>query len=161
VGFLKVSLDTNIYIGVKNKEPDHKFSNKILDWIDSGALKCIISTVLVAEMCAGYHSAGEIDEKDDFLTHLVSSQNYDIVELSVGLADEAGKIKATTDLRLPDAIIVASAVKGGAECLISNDASLKKALQSIRVMTPEEFVREQSKIQKDSGSSHREARPSV
>lgn len=142
MGTLNVSLDTNIYIGVKNKEPDHKFSSKVLDWIDSGALKCVISTVLIAEMCAGYHAAGETDEKDDFLTHLISSQNYEIVELSVGLADEAGKIKTATDLRLPDAIIVASALKGGAEYLISNDASLKKASESIRVMTPEEFVRD-------------------
>ena len=145
MGFLNISVDTNVYIGIKNKEPGHEFSSKILDWVDSGALRCVVSTVLVAEICAGYHAAGEENEKDDFLSHLVSSQNYDIMELSVGLADDAGKIKATTDLRLPDAIIVASAIKGGAEFLVSNDSSLKKASKSIRVMTSEEFVNDQSR----------------
>jgi predicted nucleic acid-binding protein len=145
VGCLNVSLDTNIFIDVKNKESDHESSKKILDWIDSGALKCAISTVLVAEMCAGYHAAGELSEKDDFLTHLISSQNYEIIELSAGLADAAGRIRAATELRLPDAIIVASALKGGAECLISNDLSLKKAMESIKVVTAREFVEERSR----------------
>jgi predicted nucleic acid-binding protein len=142
---LNVSLDTNIFIEVKNKEPDHGFSKKILDWIDSGALRCVISTVLVAEMCAGYHAAGELDEKDDFLTHIISSQAYEVIELSADLADEAGRIRAASELRLPDAIIVASALKGGAECLISNDLFLKKAMGSMRVVTAREFVEEQSK----------------
>jgi predicted nucleic acid-binding protein len=145
VGRLNVSLDTNIFIEVKNKEPDHGFSKKILDWIDSGALRCVISTVLVAEMCAGYHAAGELDEKDDFLTHIISSQAYEVIELSADLADEAGRIRAASELRLPDAIIVASALKGGAECLISNDLFLKKAMGSMRVVTAREFVEEQSK----------------
>jgi len=142
---LNVSLDTNIFIDVKNKEPNHEFSKRVLDWIDSGELKCIISTVPVAEMCAGYHSAGELKEKEDFLTHIISSQNYQVVQLSVGLADEAGRIRAATELRLPDAIIVASALKGGAECLISNDLSLKKAAEFLKVITAREFVQDRSR----------------
>jgi uncharacterized protein len=141
---LKVSVDTNVFIDVKNKGPTQEFSKKILDWVDSGALQCVVSAVLVAEMCAGYHAAGELSDKDDFLTHVVSSQNYEIMELSTGLADEAGRVRAATGLRLPDAIIVSSALKGGAECLISNDLSLKKAMGSIRVVTAKEFVEERS-----------------
>jgi hypothetical protein len=91
-------------------------------------------------MCAGYHLAGQTEEKDDFLTHLEASQNYDIVELSAGVADHAGRIKAETGLKLPDAIVVASALKGGADCIVSNDESLKKAAKFIRVVTSKEFV---------------------
>ncbi len=139
---LNVSLDTNVFVGVVNKEPLSGDSKKILDGIDSGSLNCVVSTVVIAEMCAGYHMAGETKEKDDFLTHIEASQSYDIVELSVGVADQAGRIKAETGLRLPDAIVVASAVKGEAECLISNDESLKKAAKFIRVLTSKEFVDE-------------------
>jgi predicted nucleic acid-binding protein len=65
------------------------------------------------------------------------------MELSAGLADEAGRIRAVTELRLPDAIIIASALKGRAEYLISNDLSLKKAMGLIKVVTAREFVEEQ------------------
>jgi predicted nucleic acid-binding protein len=139
---LNVSLDTNIFVGVVNKEPLSVDSKKILDRIDAGSLDCVVSTIVIAEMCAGYHIAGQTKEKDDFLTHLEASQSYAIVELSVGVADQAGRIKAETGLRLSDAIVVASAVKGGAECLISNDESLKKAAKFIRVVSSKEFVDE-------------------
>jgi predicted nucleic acid-binding protein len=137
---LNVSVDTNIFVGVLNKESLSASSKEILDRIDSGSLNCVVSTIVIAEMCAGYHLVGETREKDDFLTHLQGSQNYDIIELSVGIADQAGRIKAATGLRLPDAIIVSSAVKGESECLITNDESLKKAEKFIRVVTSKEFV---------------------
>jgi predicted nucleic acid-binding protein len=137
---LKVSLDTNVFVGVLNKESASQDSKKVLDEIDSGSLGCVLSTVVIAEMCAGYYAEGQTKEKDDFLVHVESSQGYEIVELSVGLADQAGRIKAETGLRLPDAIVVSSALKGGAECLISNDESLKKAEKFIRVLTSREFV---------------------
>jgi predicted nucleic acid-binding protein len=137
---LKVSLDSNVFVGVVNKEPASGDSKKVLDEIDSGSLACVLSTVVIAEMCAGYHSEGQTKEKDYFLTHVEASQSYEVVELSVGVADQAGRIKAETGLKLPDAIVVSSALKGGAECLISNDESLKKAEKFIRVLTSREFV---------------------
>ncbi len=137
---MKVSLDTNVFVGVINKEAASGNSKKILDEIDAGSLDCVLSTVVMAEMCAGYYMEGQIQEKDDFLTHIEASQSYAIVELSVGVADQAGRIKAETGLKLPDAIVVSSALKGGAECLISNDESLKKADGFIRVLTSREFV---------------------
>lgn len=137
---LNVIIDTNIFIEVKNKEPAYEFSKRVLDWIDEGRLKSVVSTVVIAEMCAGYHAAGELKEKDDFLTHLLTSTNCEIVDVSAGVADEAGRIRAVTGLRLPDALILASGLKRGAECLITNDASLKKADKRIKVLTPKEFV---------------------
>ena len=139
---MNVSVDTNIFVGVINKEPRSSSSKEVLDMIDSGSLRCAVSTVVIAEVCTGYHMAGETDEKEDFLAHLQSSQNYDVVELSVGVADQAGKIKAETGMKLPDAIIVASAMRGGAECLITNDESLKKAARYLKIVTSSEFVDE-------------------
>jgi len=139
---LTVSLDTNVFLGVVNKEPLSDYSKAILDRIDAGALGCVVSAVVIAEMCAGYQAAGQVTDKDDFLTHLEASQSYDIVELTVGVADQAGRIKAETGLRLSDAIIVASAVKGGATCLVSNDESLRKAARFIKVVSTKEFVDE-------------------
>ncbi len=137
---LNAIIDTNVFIEVKNKEPKYEFSKRILDWVDEGRLKSVVSTIVIAEMCAGYHEAGELEEKDDFLTHLLTSTNFEVVDVSAGVADEAGRIRAVTGLRLPDAIILASGLKRGAECLVTNDASLKKADKLIKVLTPKEFV---------------------
>jgi len=137
-----VAIDTNVFIDVKNKEPSYSFSKQVLDWIDEGRVKGVVSTVVIAEMCAGYHETKELREKDDFLTHLLSSPNYEVVEVSAGVADEAGRIRAITGLRLPDALIVASALKRRGKHLVSNDASLKRANEFINVLTPKELVEE-------------------
>ena len=128
---LNISLDTNIFIDVKNKDDSLEYSSKILDRIDSGELKCILSTVVIAEMCAGYHMTGELLGKDDILDHVVTSRSYEIVPVSTSIADDAGRIRAAAGLKLPDAIVVASAVSRGADLLISNDESLKKAAKLI------------------------------
>jgi predicted nucleic acid-binding protein len=137
---LIILIDTNIFIEVKNKEPEYEFSKRVLDWIDEGRLKSVVSTIVIAEMCAGYHAAGELKEKDDFLTHLLTSINHEQVDVSAGVADEAGRIRAVTGLRLPDALILASGLKRGAECFVTNDTSLKKAEKLIKVLTSKEFV---------------------
>ncbi len=137
---MNVIIDTNVFIQVKNKEPANEFSKRVLDWIDEGRLKSVVSTVVIAEMCAGYHAAGELQEKDDFLTHVLTSANCEVVDVSASVADEAGRIRAVTELRLPDALILASGLKRGAECLITNDISIKKADRLIKVLTPKEFV---------------------
>ncbi len=51
-----------------------------------------------------------------------------------------GRIRAATGLKLPDAIVVASAVNRNAKSLISNDESLKKAAKLIEVQTAKEFA---------------------
>ena len=146
-----VAIDTNVFIDVKNKEPSYSFSKQVLDWIDEGRVKGVVSTVVIAEMCAGYYETKELREKDDFLTHLLSSPNYEVVEVSAGVAGEAGRIRAATGLGFPDALIVASALKRRGKHLVSNDASLKRANEFISVLTPRELV-EEFQAQKGQGA---------
>lgn len=140
---MKAVIDTNIFIHVKNREEPYYIPSKaILDKIDEGALEGVISTIVIAEMSSGYHAAGELREKDEFLTHIVSSQNYRVVEVTVGIADEAGRIRASTGLRLPDALIVASGLKEQAEYLVTYDESLRKADNHIKIATAKEMMSE-------------------
>jgi len=148
---LNVAIDTNVFIGVKNKDSSYSFSKVVLDWIDEGRVKGIVSTVVIAEMCAGYYETKELREKDDFLAHLLSSPNYEVVEVSAGVADEAGRIRAVTGLRLPDALVVATGLKRRGKHLVSNDVSLKRANEFINVLTPREFV-EELQAQKGQGA---------
>ncbi len=140
---IAVAIDTNVFINVKNKEePCYPFSKRILDWIDDGRMEGIVSTIVVAEMCSGFYDSDEIKEKEDFLTHLSGSQTYKIREVSLSIADEGGRIRASKGLRLPNSIIVATGLREGAKYLATNDDSFKKARDLIGVFTPKELVRE-------------------
>ena len=98
---------------------------------------------MIAEICSGYYLTREIDEKEEFLIHLLSSQNYEVVEVTVRVADEAARIRSETGLRLPDAIIVATGRLTKAKYVVTNDTdSFKKASLTIGVRTPKEFINE-------------------
>ena len=138
---VRVSIDTNVFVSVKNREePYHGPSRTVLDMVDEGALEGVVSTVVVAEICSGYHIAGELKEKDEFLTHILTSPNYVVAEVSVSIADEAGRIRAETGLKLPDALIVASGLKMKADYLITYDESLRGADSYIEAITAGELV---------------------
>ena len=73
--------------------------------------------------------------------HLASSKGYVIIDLNLRLADMAGRIRAETRLRLPDAITVSSALAGGASYIVTHDREFKKANHYLEAVTSEEMIR--------------------
>lgn len=137
---MKIGLDTNIFLNVKNKEePFYQYSEAILNAIDEGELKAIISIISIAELCVGYYRKNELIEKDEFIAGIYSNKNYDMIEMNFKVADKAGEIKNKSNLKLPDSIITASILLEGASCLITNDGEFENAKDFISVFTSKEF----------------------
>jgi len=137
-----ILLDTNIFLNVKNKEQQfYEFSKKLLDFVDDGKIRAVLSVISVAEICAGYHEAGEEREKHDFMAHIQSSPNFKVVNLDPSLADYSGKIRAQTKLRLPDAIVVATALIEKARAIATHDERLKNASSLIKVASARELLK--------------------
>jgi len=105
----------------------------------------VLSTVVIAEMCSGYYEFNQLEEKDDFINHIRSSSNYDVVNLDIGIADDAGRLRRSTGLRLVDMVIVASALKGGALMLVTHDEEFRRASSLIQILTAEKAVKELGK----------------
>lgn len=141
---MEFAIDTNVFLNVKNREePHYSYSKSVLDSIDDGLNKAFVSTVVIAEICTGYYLTHEIEEKKEFLLHLLSSENYTIVDVSTTIADEAARIRSETGLRLPDAIIAATGTLAKAKYVVTNDTeAFKKASKTIGVRTPKELTTE-------------------
>jgi len=57
-------IDTNVFLNVKNREePFYASSKTVLDSVDDGKNKALLSTVVLAEICAGYYLIREIKER--------------------------------------------------------------------------------------------------
>ena len=90
-------------------------------FVASGRNLAVVSAVTVTEalvrpMRAGSASATELVEA--FLRHFA---NLRIEPVSIEVAREAARIRASTALRTPDATILATAVVTGAESVVTND----------------------------------------
>ena len=139
---MKITIDTNIFINVKEEEePFFQYSAKILDAIEDGQLKGVISIITIAELCVGYYNVNKPNEKDEYISNLYSQDNYIIVNLERIIADQSAKIRSETNLRLPDCIIVAASLHNKVSFLISNDGRFKRAENLIKVCTSEEFCK--------------------
>jgi len=140
---LRLSIDTNIFISIKNKEePYYRQSKRVLELVDDGKAEGVVSSIVIAEVCSGYHEFNEQTERDEFLMQLTTNANYKIINIDWRIADEAGRIRAKTHLRLPDAILVASSMAAGAPLIVTHDDQLAKAEEFIRVLTAEQTLRE-------------------
>jgi len=122
---MKIGLDTNIFLNVKNKEePFFQYSEAILNAIDEGELKAVISIISIPELCVGYYRKNELIDKDEFIAGLYSNKNYNMIEMNLKVADKAGEIKNKSNLKLADSIITASILLEGASCLITKSLNL-------------------------------------
>jgi len=135
-------LDTNIFLIVKNKEePHYEFSKQVLDAVDNCRIQAVVSVVSVGEICVGYYLAGDEKGKQELIAHLASSKAFSVMEVDLGLADAAAKIRAETGLRLPDAIIVATGLAKGATYVVTYDEEFGKANRYLEVVTSQEMMR--------------------
>jgi len=139
----RVIIDTNVFLNVINREePNFGPSKELLDLVDAGKVKAVVSVITIAELSTGFYLMGDERGRREFLLHIMSSEDYKVAPVDVGVADSAGRIRAETGLRLPDSIIVSSGLKERVDLIVTHDDEFKMAGEYITSATPEEMVKD-------------------
>ena len=134
-------IDTNVFLSVINREePLFGPSKELLDLVDAGKVKAVVSVITIAELSTGFYLMGDERGRREFLLHVMSSEDYKVAPVDVGVTDSAGRIRAETGLRLPDSIIVSSGLKERVDLIVTHDEGFKVAGEYIASATPEEMV---------------------
>lgn len=95
---------------------------------DRGALSMVtVGEILVRPFRAG---PAALAIAEGFLRHFAELQ---LIAVDYGVAREAARIRATSDLRMPDALILSSAIACGADLLVTNDRSQAAAAQGLGI----------------------------
>jgi predicted nucleic acid-binding protein len=113
-------------------------ANLLIDgWIQSGRNTGIVSVVSVAELLVGPRRAGR-GEADvlDFLKHF---PNLDCADVDFAIADAAATLRASTNLKMPDALIIATGKHLGAGAIATNDRAWKTLCPSLPIITLSEY----------------------
>ncbi|MHA1647328.1 MAG: type II toxin-antitoxin system VapC family toxin [Promethearchaeota archaeon] len=134
---MRISLDTNIFLSIKNKEDSSPFCEKILNVIEEKKFIGVLSTVVISEVLVGFYQNNEIWEADEFSQNITAY--YKIIPVSLEVSQKGAKIRAKYNIKLPDALIVASLDLSETKILITLDKGLSKCSE-ILIMTPEKFV---------------------
>jgi predicted nucleic acid-binding protein len=105
--------------------------NPLFDRHAAGALRFAVTTITVAEVLAGPLQAG-----DEALARRYRAvlESWQCVELDVGIAESAARLRTLFRLKLPDAVQVASALAINAAALVTHDRDFSR-VRSLRVIS--------------------------
>ena len=135
---MRISLDTNIFLAIKNKEESSPFCEKILNAIEEKKFTGVLSTIVISEVLVGFYQNNETWEADEFTQNITAY--YEIIPVSLEISQKAAIIRANNNIKLPDALIIATLELNHAKIFITSDKVLSK-YKDITIMSPERFVR--------------------
>jgi predicted nucleic acid-binding protein len=133
---MKIALDTNVLIYfLEGIEPQASKVEKILDAIMKGQNEGIVSTISVAEVLTGFYLAGDAVKaaKTKRLLSDWTLNGFKIVPVTFEIADLAANLRAKRGGRLPDALIVATAINQEASTVYSQDKDLQRYNKDIQI----------------------------
>lgn len=137
----RVVIDTNVFLSARDaSEPGHAAARKLLETVDDGKVRAIVSVVTIAELRAGFEAAQVPALWTPFLSHLRASPSCTIEPADEAIALTAGELRSDTGLRLPDALILATALRRGADCVATEDQPLLRARVPVVVKRPGEIL---------------------
>jgi predicted nucleic acid-binding protein len=136
-----VVVDTNVFVSARNRhERGYPACRKLIDRIDAGEFRAIISAITIAELRAGFSPEEVRTVWRAVLSHFLTSSNYRVEPVAVDIADSAGELRAASHLTLPDAIVVATGQLRGASLLFTQDSELARRQSVLAVKSPDELV---------------------
>ena len=133
---MKITLDTNVLIYfLEGIEPQASKVEKLLTSFTKTENDGIISTVSVAEVLTGFYTAGDTKKavKVKKLLNDLTLNSFKIVPVTFEIADLAASLRAKRGGKLPDALIVATALKQASDIVYSQDKDLQRFNEDIRI----------------------------
>jgi len=105
----------------------------LFERIERGQHRGVIASVTLTEILAGPLSHGNEILADRYYHALAASSNWLVQDLTAELAFLAARIRARYQLKLPDAVQVATAIHTGSAALVSHDRDFRN-IREIKVL---------------------------
>lgn len=124
-GVRRIAIDTAPLIYFFERHPVHFVQvEPVIAAIDAAELRGCASTLALLETLVGPIQSGNAALADIYRRALTSAPNLDLIPVDDKVAELAATIRAQHRFKTPDAIHLATAVIGGADAFLTNDAQV-------------------------------------
>ena len=97
--------------------------------MDRGEFSVVTSTVTLLEVLVHPFRRGERNLAQQYRDILLGAKGLTTIPLSQDIAEEAARLRASHNIRTPDAIQMATALRAGASRFLTNDARLPSLVE--------------------------------
>lgn len=117
-----VGVDTAplIYFTEENPQYIHEIT-PFFKAIGSGEITVVTSIVSLLEVLVHPIKSGNADLTKKYHELLFKTEGLKTIDVTQEVAEEAARLRASYNIRTPDAIHIASAIKAGADYILTND----------------------------------------
>ncbi len=122
----RIAVDSSIFIYHLEGSPGYGgLANEVFEWIETPGHAAVTSTVSMLEIVVQPY--GEANEELAILYYGLLSRypHLEWIAPSLEIADIAARLRARHRLKTPDALQAATAIKGRATGLVTNDAAFE------------------------------------
>lgn len=134
-GVKRLGLDTApiIYFVEANPRYDSLLV-PVFQRISTGTLVGVTSVVSLTEALVYPLRLGRSDLAQQYQSLLQQSEYFELVDITPAIAEYAADLRARYNLRTPDALQLAAAIRRGCDAFLTNDANLQR-VGELRVLT--------------------------
>lgn len=113
---------------------------EIVDLFQSGGVAAFSSVLTLTEVLSKPIEAGDEDLARKFAEFLKYGKNLGLIEISVDVAERAGRLRGQyPDLRTVDAVQISAAIGVGADAFVTNDKKLKR-IRELNVIVLSDYL---------------------
>ena len=135
-----VGLDTAPLIYFIEQNPRYlKIVREFFRAMERGEFKVVTSTLTLTEVLVHPLRKGNIELAQQYQDILLNQDHLTAYSVSPNIAELAAKLRATKNIRTPDAIQIATAIQNSAEFFLTNDRGLRN-IQSLKILSLDEIV---------------------
>ena len=129
-GILRLGIDTAPFIYFVERHPDYLgLMREIIRRIDAGEIEAVSSVVTLTEVLTHPLRFKNVSLAQRYRDVLYRSRNFRLLPIDAAIAEVAANLRARYNLRTPDALQLATAIRAGCDAFLTNDATLKKVTE--------------------------------
>jgi len=115
-------------------------TKEVVNAFQSGRLSAFASVITLTEVLSKPIEVGDERLARRFSDFLKYGKNLNLIEISAGIAESAGRLRGEySNLRTIDAIQISVAIDAGADAFLTNDKRLKQ-IKEIKVLVLKDYL---------------------
>ncbi len=101
----------------------------VIDTVENQPIQAYSSVITLAEVLIQPMRTGDKTLEQEYRDILVNSGGYQLVPITIPVAESAADLRARYNLRTPDALHVGSALRAGCDAFLTNDTGIKRVTE--------------------------------